>query len=186
MLIKAALAHVQFETIHPFLDGNGRIGRLLITLLFCHEGVLRQPLLYLSLYFKQHRDEYFDLLMKVRQTGDWESWLRFFAIGVREVAEGAVATSHRLNEIVKQDRQKIRELGRKAGSALRIHQALQSRPIVSAAFLAKVTKMSPPTVSAALGSLQKVGIINEVTGRKRKRIYAYTSYLSLMNKGTEL
>lgn len=186
VLIKAALAHVQFETIHPFLDGNGRIGRLLITLLFCHEGVLRQPLLYLSLYFKQHRDEYFDLLMKVRQTGDWESWLRFFAIGVREVAEGAVATSHRLNEIVKQDRQKIRELGRKAGSALRIHQALQSRPIVNAAYLAEVTKMSPPTVSAALGSLQEVGIINEVTGRKRKRIYAYTSYLGLMNKGTEL
>jgi len=184
-LIKAALMHVQFETIHPFLDGNGRIGRLLITLLLCHEGILRQPLLYLSLYFKQHRDRYFDLLTKVRLVGDWEAWLKFFAVGVREMAEGAVATAHRLNDIFNNDRQIIRDFGRQAGSALRIHQVLQSRPITSAPFLVKATKMSPPTVAAALESLQKEKIIKEVTGRKRKRLYAHTRYLDLMNKGTE-
>lgn len=184
VLIKAALMHVQFESIHPFLDGNGRIGRLLITLLFCHEGILRRPLLYLSLYFKQHRDKYFDLLTNVRQAGDWEAWLRFFAIGVREMAEGAVATAHRLNDIFKDDRRAIRDLGRRAGSALRVHQVLQSRPIASAPFLAKATKMSAPTVAASLDALQKERIINEITGRKRKRIYVYKRYLDLMNKGT--
>jgi len=184
-LIKAALTHVQFETIHPFLDGNGRIGRLLITLLLCHEGILRQPLLYLSLYFKQHRDEYFNLLTKIRLEGDWEAWLKFFAVGVREMAEGAVATANRLNGIFDEDRRAIRALGRKAGSALRIHQVLQSRPLASAPFLAKATKMSAPTVAGALESLQKERIVREVTGRKRKRVYAYQRYLEIMNKGTE-
>jgi Fic family protein len=186
ILVKAALVHVQFETIHPFLDGNGRIGRLLITLLLCHDKILRHPLLYLSLYFKQHRDQYFQLLTKVRTEGDWEAWLKFFVIGVREMAEGAVATARRLNDIFHEDRQAIRELGRIAGSALRIHQVFQKRPIASAPFLAKVTKMSPPTVTAALKALQKVKIIEEVTGRKRKRLYAYKKYLSLMNQGTEI
>lgn len=186
VLIKAALMHVQFETIHPFQDGNGRIGRLLITLLLCHEGILHHPLLYLSLYFKQHRDQYFSLLMKVRTEGDWEAWLRFFTVGLREMAAGAVATAHRLNDICNEDRQVIRDLGRRAGSALRIHQVFQSRPIASAPFLAKVTKMSPPTVAAALETLQKEKIVKEVTGRKRRRLYAYKKYLDLMNKGTEL
>ena len=184
-LIKAALVHVQFESIHPFLDGNGRIGRLLITLLLCHEGVLRQPLLYLSLYFKQNRAQYFDLLTKVRTEGDWEAWIRFFAVGVREMAEGAVATARRLNDICNADRQVIQDLGRKAGSALRIHQVFQGRPIASIPFLSKMTKMSPPTIAAALDSLQKAKIIKEVTGRKRKRIYVYQRYLDLMKKGTE-
>jgi Fic family protein len=186
ILIKAALMHAQFETIHPFLDGNGRIGRLLITLLLCHDKILRHPLLYLSLYFKQHRDQYFQLLTKVRTEGGWEAWLKFFVIGVREMAEGAVATARRLNDIFHEDRQAIRELGRMAGSALRIHQVFQKRPIASAPFLAKVTKLSPPTVAAALRALQKVKIIEEVTGRKRKRLYAYKKYLSLMNQGTEI
>ncbi len=185
-LIKAALAHVQFETIHPFLDGNGRIGRLLITLMLCHEGVLRQPLLYLSLYLKQHRSQYFDLLMKVRKEGDWESWLRFFVIGVREMAEGAVATARKLNDIGVEDRKKIGEIGRKAGSALRIHQAFQSRPIANIPFLAKATKLSVPAVTGALEALQEEGIIKEVSGRKRYRFFAYERYLDLMRKGTEL
>lgn len=184
-LIKAALMHVQFETIHPFLDGNGRIGRLLITLLLCQEGILRRPLLYLSLYFKQHRNEYFDLLTRVRREGEWETWLKFFAVGVREMAEGAVATAHHLSDIFNADRTVIRDMGRRAGSALRIHQVLQSRPIASAPFLVKVTKMSPPTVAATLASLQQRKIIREVTGRKRKRVYVYKKYLDLMNKGTE-
>ncbi|HPW17361.1 MAG TPA: Fic family protein [Candidatus Aminicenantes bacterium] len=184
-LIKAALMHVQFETIHPFLDGNGRIGRLLITLLLCHEGILRRPLLYLSLYFKRRRNEYFDLLTRVRREGEWEAWLKFFAVGVREMAEGAVATAHRLNDIFAADRTVIRDMGRKAGSALRIHQVLQSRPVVSAPFLARIAKMSPPTVAATLASLQQHKIIREVTGRKRKRVYVYKRYLDLMNEGTE-
>jgi Fic family protein len=185
-LIKAALMHVQFETVHPFLDGNGRIGRLLITLLLCQSGILRRPLLYLSLYFKLHRAEYFDLLTRVRLEGDWEAWLRFFTVGVREMAEGAVSTAHRLNDIAIQDRSVIKDLGRGAGSALQIHQVLQSRPLASAPFLAVATKLSPPTVATALESLQGAGIVSEITGRKRKRIYAYKKYIDLMNKGTEL
>lgn len=185
-LIKAALMHVQFETVHPFLDGNGRIGRLLITLLLCQSGILRRPLVYLSLYFKLHRAEYFDLLTRVRLEGDWEAWLRFFAVGVREMAEGAVSTALSLNDIAIQDRRAIRDLGRGAGSSLRIHQVLQSRPLAGAPFLAIATKLSPPTVAKALESLQEAGIVSEITGRKRKRIYAYKRYIDLMNKGTEL
>lgn len=185
VLIKAALSHVQFETIHPFLDGNGRIGRLLITLLLCREGVLRHPLLYLSLYFKEHRSEYFDLLMKARTEGDWEAWIRFFARGVREMAEGAVTTARRLSDICSNDRETIRDLGRMAGSALRVHQVFQNRPIASIPFLSKKTKMTPPTIAAALKALQKEKIIDEVTGRKRRRLYAYKKYIDLMKKGTE-
>ena len=186
ILIKAALAHVQFETIHPFSDGNGRIGRLLITLLLCHEGVLRQPLLYLSLYFKQNRSQYFDLLMKVRQEGDWEAWLRFFVEGVREMAEGAVTTARRLNDAAEEDRKKIRDFGRKASSALRIHGVLQGRPIANIPFLSSRTKISPPTVTSVLEALQKVGIVKEVTGRKRNRLYAYEKFLDILRQGTEI
>ena len=185
-LIKTALMHVQFETIHPFLDGNGRIGRLLITLMLCHEKILRKPLLYLSLYFKQHRDEYFNLLSRVREAGDWEAWLAFFVAGVREMAEGAVAAAHSLNEIFMTDRRTIENLGRKAGSALRIHQVLQSRPIVSAPYLSKTTLISPPTVEVVLKALQDERIIREITGRKRRRLYAYVKYLEIMSKGTEI
>jgi Fic family protein len=186
ILVKAALAHVQFETIHPFSDGNGRIGRLLITLLLCHEGVLRQPLLYLSLYFKQNRSQYFDLLMKVRQEGDWEAWLRFFVEGVREMAEGAVTTARRLNDAAEEDRKKIRDFGRKASSALRVHGVLQGRPIANIPFLSSRTKISPPTVTSVLEALQKVGIVKEVTGRKRNRLYAYGKILDILRQGTEI
>ncbi len=186
ILVKAALSHVQFETIHPFSDGNGRIGRLLITLLLCHEGVLRQPLLYLSLYFKQHRPQYFDLLMKVRQEGDWEGWLRFFVDGVREMAEGAVATARRLNDMVEEDRRRIRDLGRKASSALRIHEVLQGRPIAHIPFLSNKTKISTPTVTSVLDALQKIGIVKEITGRKRNRLYTYEKCLDILRQGTEI
>lgn len=185
-LIKAALTHVQFETIHPFLDGNGRIGRLLTTLLFCREGILRQPLLYLSLYFKQNRAKYFELLMKVRTEGDWEAWIRFFTVGIRKMSEGAVATARRLNDIGERDRANICELGRRAGSALRIHQALQERPIANASFLSRRTKLSVPSVIGALTALQEAGLVREVTRQKRYRVYAYDEYLELLKKGTEL
>ena len=185
-LIRAGLAHVQFETIHPFLDGNGRVGRLLITLLLCNASVLRQPLLYLSLYFKQHRSEYYDLLNRVRHTGDWEEWLAFFLEGVRVTAEGAVATSRRLVDMFASDRTTIeRRAGRRAGSALRVHDALQARPVLSLPRVCTHTKLSFPTAAAAMESLVEQGIARELTGRPRNRIFAYDRYFSILAEGTE-
>ena len=132
VILRAGLAHVQFETIHPFLDGNGRVGRLLITLLLCDAGLLSQPLLYLSLYFKQHRGDYYDLLNHVRRTGEWEAWLDFFLEGVKRTAEGAVSTARGLSRMFQEDRNRIQAAGgRKTGSALRVHDALKARPILS-------------------------------------------------------
>jgi len=182
VLLKAALAHVQFETVHPFLDGNGRVGRLLITLLLCAEGVLRQPLLYLSLYLKQNRTRYYDLLQGVRQTGDWEEWLTFFADGVRDTAEGAAQTARRLVDLFERDRQKIQAIGRLAGSALRVHDALQRRPLSTIAGLRKATGLSVPTVTTALGRLR---IVREVTSRRRNRVYSYAPYMRILSEGTE-
>ena len=185
VLLRAGLAHVQFETIHPFLDGNGRVGRLLITLLLCHAGVLREPLLYLSLYFKQHRSAYYDLLDEVRRTGDWEAWLAFFLKGVRETAEGAVATSTRLTDLFKTNAARIEELGRRAGSALRVHQALTSHPVRSLSQVCDHSGLTPPTASSAMKSLVELGIAREITGRRRGRLFAYDGYLSILNEGTE-
>ncbi len=184
-LIKAALAHAQFESIHPFLDGNGRIGRLLVTLLFCHEEILREPLLYSSLYFKQHRTRYFDLLQQVRTEGDWEAWLLFFVEGIREMAEGAVATARRLSTVADEDRQRIQSLGRLAGSALRVHQTMQEKPLGSIPWLVRGTGLSVPTVTAVLKALQGAGIVKEITGRKRNRLFSYEKYLDIMRQGTE-
>lgn len=184
-LIKAALAHAQFETIHPFLDGNGRVGRLLVTLLLCAEHVLVQPLLYLSLYLKQHRDEYYRLLTRVRTTGDWEAWLSFFASGVEETAAGAVSTVQRLVTLFKEDRDRIAALGRISGSALRVHHALQERPLDTPTRLAERTGLTVPTVNSALVSLATAGIVHEVTGRRRGRVFGYTRYLRVLGEGTE-
>ena len=187
VLIRAGLAHVQFETIHPFLDGNGRVGRLLITLLLCNAGVLHQPLLYLSLYFKQHRSDYYDLLNRVRRTGDWEEWLAFFLEGVRVTADGAVATSRRLVDLFASDRAVIaRHAGRRAGSALRVHDALKARPIVSLPQVSVDTSLSFQTASAAMQSLVEQGIARELTGRARNRKFAYDRYLSILAEGTEV
>ena len=186
-LVRAGLAHVQFETIHPFLDGNGRVGRLLITLLLCHAGVLRQPLLYLSLYFKQHRSEYYDLLNRIRRTGDWEEWLAFFLEGVRVTAEGAVATSRRLVDVFASDRTAIEQhAGRRAGSTLRVHDALQARPVVSLTQVCVHTGLSFQTASTAMRSLVEQGIARELTGRARNRKFAYDRYLSILTEGTEV
>ena len=184
-LIKAALAHVQFETIHPFLDGNGRVGRLLIPLILCREGILQEPLLYMSLYLKNHRARYFDSLMAVRLKGVWEEWLSFFSEGVREMAEGAVATARRLDAIAVEDRDHIRSLGRMAGTVLRIHQTLQKRPMESIPSLAKKTGLSIPAVTRAIEALHKGGIIKEITGKKRNRIFIYVRYLDILRQGTE-
>jgi Fic family protein len=184
-LLKAALAHVQFETIHPFLDGNGRVGRLLVTLLLCVEGVLREPLLYVSLYFKQRRDEYFALLDRVRTHGEWESWVGFFANGIAESCAGAVRTAQRLVQLGQSDRERIRGLGRAAGTALRLHHALQERPIASATNLAKRTGVSMPAVLKSLGALEELGIVREMTGRRRNRVFSYAPYIAVLSEGTE-
>jgi Fic family protein len=184
LLIKAALAHAQFETIHPFLDGNGRVGRLLVPLLLCLEGVLREPLLYLSLYFKSHRDRYYELLNAVRIKGEWEAWVEFFLEGVQEMAENAVGSARRLADMMSRDRARIQRLGRVAGSSLQVHQSLQARPITTLASLAKETRLTMPTVTKAVQALEDEGIVNEITGRRRGRIYSYREYMNIMNEGT--
>jgi Fic family protein len=185
VLIKSALAHVQFETIHPFLDGNGRLGRLLITFLLCAEGALTEPLLYLSLYFKTHRTTYYDLLQRVRTDGDWESWLRFFLAGVHETAEQAALAARRILQLFERDRRRIEQIGRAAGSALRVHQMLQGRPYLSIPAAAEQLDLSAPTVATAVNHLQRLGIVSELTGRRRNRLYLYGEYLGILNEGTE-
>jgi Fic family protein len=184
-LLKAALAHVQFETIHPFLDGNGRVGRLLITLILVNEGVLTEPLLYLSLHFKQHRATYYELLDRVRTTGDWEAWVSFFAEGVRDAATGAVATARRLAQLVADDRVRLGGLKRLRASALLLHHALQKRPLASAQMLATETGLSEPPVNKGLDALINLGLVREITGRRRGRLYTYAGYLDILNEGTE-
>ena len=183
-LVKAALAHVQFETIHPFLDGNGRLGRMLITLLLVADGVLQEPLLYLSLYFKTHRTSYYELLQRVRTEGDWEAWLSFFLNGVKETAEGAVATAQRLARLFKEDRDRIGTLGRISGSALRVHYALQQHPIQTVLTVTQRTGLTVPTVTAVMKALEAQGVVRELTGKRRGRVYAYQRYLQLLDEGT--
>ena len=186
VLLKAALAHVQFETIHPFLDGNGRLGRLLITLLLCEQKVLREPMLYLSLYFKTHRQYYYELLNRVRLTGDWEPWLDSFAEAVIVTATQAVETAQQLLQLSKQDQDKIRGLGRAEASALRVQQAMMEHPIANSGSLVEKTGISPATVNKALGHLERLGIVRELTTRRRNRLFSYASYIEIMSRGTEL
>ncbi len=185
IVVRAGLAHVQFETIHPFLDGNGRVGRLLITLLLCHSGVLKEPFLYLSLFLKQNRSTYYELLDTVRRDGDWEAWLLFFLEGVRQTAEGAVDTARRLVGLFSDDRERIKPRGRVAGSALRVHDALKARPVTSMQELGARTGLSLPAVTAGLDVLIDLGIARELTGKKRNRVFAYDRYLAILNEGTE-
>lgn len=186
VLLKAALAHVQFETIHPFLDGNGRLGRLLITLLLCEQQVLQQPMLYLSLYFKTHRTYYYELLNNVRLTGDWEAWLDFFVEAVIVTATQAVETTQQLLDLSNQDRDKISGLGRAAASTLQVHRALMEHPIATSGWLVQKTGITPITVNRALGHLERLGIVRELTAQKRNRMFSYTGYVEIMNRGTEL
>ena len=186
VLLRAGLAHVQFETIHPFLDGNGRVGRLLITLLLCEAGLLSNPLLYLSLYLKQHRTRYYDLLTHVRETGDWEAWLAFFLEGVRLTAEGAVSTARRLSRMFQDHRDHIQDsCGRKAGSVLRVHDALRQRTIVSLPVASRETQLSFRTVSLAMERLVALRMAREITGKRRNRLFVYDQYLAILNEGTE-
>lgn len=185
ILVRAGLAHVQFETIHPFLDGNGRVGRLLITLLLCDAGVLREPLLYLSLYLKERRNTYYNLLDAVRRQGDWERWLAFFIDGVRQTADSAVTTAERLGTLFREDRDHIVGMGRRAGSALRVHDALKARPLASVQDVSARSGLSFPAVAASIDLLADLGIVRERTGRRRNRIFAYDRYLAILSEGTE-
>ena len=185
-LIKAALSHVQFETIHPYLDGNGRLGRLLIPLILVHERVLREPLLYVSLYFKAYRSNYYEMLQRVRLRGDWAEWLWFFATAVRVAAAQAVDTAQALNALGESDREHIRALGRTTSSALQVHQALFARPVTTIPAIGAVTGQSPHTINKMLDAMIELGLVREVTGMKRNRIYEYSAYLELLNReGTE-
>ena len=186
MLARAGMAHVQFETIHPFLDGNGRVGRLLITFQLCDAGVLSEPLLYLSLYFKRHRSTYYDLLDSVRRTGDWEKWLAFFFEGVLETAQGAVTTSHKLLGVFEEDRNRIAQRGGpRAGSALRVYEALTLHPILSLTEAHQRAEVTFRTASFAMELLVNLGIAREITGQRRNRLFAYDRYLDVLIEGTE-
>ncbi len=186
ILVQAGLVHVQFETIHPFLDGNGRVGRLLVTLLLCASGFLREPLLYLSLYLKQHRPEYYRLLDLVRREGDWEEWLAFFLEGVAETAEGAVKTARRLVDLFDADRDFIQKgAGRQAGSLLRVHEALKQRPLSTLSAAASRSGLSFPATASAMEALCASGVARELTGKKRNRVFVYDKYLAALTEGTE-
>lgn len=182
-LVKIALAHVQFETIHPFLDGNGRIGRLLIPLYLCAEGILSEPMLYLSLFFKTHRKLYYELLQTVRTEGDWERWLLFFLEGVELTANQAAQVATVAVKLFERDQKKVETLGRATASALRVHRLLQKKPVMTIASAARDLKMSFPTASAALLRMKKLGMVQEISGRRRNRTFVYAKYLNLLNEG---
>lgn len=181
-LIKAALAHVQFETIHPYLDGNGRLGRLLIPLLLVNEGVLRHPMLYLSLYFRAHRSDYYAALQSVRLTGDWEDWLWFFTTAIVHTAHQAIETASALLALVDADRQRLEQLGRLTPFAMQVHRSLSERPVSTIAAICATTSQSPHTVAKMLNAMQDLGMVREVTGMKRNRIFEYTACLAILNR----
>lgn len=184
VLARAALAHVQFETIHPFLDGNGRLGRLLIALMLHHGQLLSEPLLYLSLYLKEHRSRYYELLNHVRVTGDWETWIDFFLEGVAQTAQQAVKTAQLLVAQFQSDEAKLRSLGRAGGASSRVLAALRERPVLSLGHVAEMTSLSFPTASKAMQALLNAGIARELTGLRRNRVYVYDAYMRTLNEGT--
>ena len=169
----------------PFLDGNGRLGRLLITFLLCTQGILKEPILYLSLYLKTHRQTYYDLLQRVRERGDWETWLEFFLKGIAETSRQAADTARELRDLFEADRRRIERLGRPAASALRVHRRLQRNPLVAIGDAARDLRLSPPTVANAVRHLESLGILRETTGKRRGRLFVYDAYLDILNRGTE-
>jgi Fic family protein len=185
VLLKAALAHVQFETIHPFLDGNGRLGRLLIALLLHHGRLLAQPLLYLSLFFKEHRSLYYELLDRVRTKGDWEAWVDFFLEGVETTAHSAVQTARRLVDLFEEDTRRIAATGRSAANTLRVLAALRERPVLTLGHLCRQHQISFPTAGKAMQKLVSAGIARELTGQRRNRVFIYDAYLGILNEGGE-
>jgi Fic family protein len=184
-LIRAGLLHVQFETIHPYLDGNGRIGRLFITLLLEHWGLLDVPLLYLSMYFKRHRAEYYRRLDGVRTDGDFEGWLKYFLEGVAVIADETVGTSQKLFALTNADRAKMLAVRSTSVAGIRLFELLPANPIITAAKAVKLLKTTKPTANKAVSGLVEAGILVETTGRRRDRAYSYEAYLNLLRSGTE-
>lgn len=185
LLVRSALVHVQFETIHPFLDGNGRLGRLLITLMLIVGGALHQPNLYLSLYFKTHRQVYYDKLQRVRTNGDLEGWLDYFLEGVRDTADRAAYAGKELLALFEADRERIEKLGRPAGSAHRVHQYLQSKLALIVPNAAEQLSLSAPTVRKSVNHLVELGILKEITGKKRNQVFVYSEYMKILSIGAE-
>jgi len=185
MLVKAGLVHVQFETIHPFLDGNGRLGRLLIILLLCESGLLNEPILYLSLYFKENRDIYYRLLQEVRTNGTWEACLEFFLKGINEIARQAISTAKLLTKLFEEDLIKINSLGRAKFSCLKVYEYLQSLPQVTSSLLVKELHISHPTARSTLSHLSNLNITAEISEKKRGKIYVYKTYLDILEEGTK-
>lgn len=182
-LIKAALAHHQFETIHPFLDGNGRLGRLLITFILCVEGMMREPMLYLSLYFKTERQAYYDHLQLVRETGDWEEWIQFFLKGVIKTANQAIETAQKILKLFTEDRKNIEAIGKPSASTLIVHSYLQKHPITDAKKTTEHCKVTLPTANKSLHHLTDLGIVKEITGKTRNKVYVYQKYLDILSEG---
>jgi Fic family protein len=185
-LLKAGLAHAQFETIHPFLDGNGRMGRLLISFILCHDQVLEKPLLYLSLFFKKHRQEYYERLNAVRRDGDWEGWIKYYLQGVYEISKQATDAAKAIMDLMATDRQKTAGLGKAAPTALKLLEMLYRRPYVTIPYVAKEIGISSPAASKAANNLAALGILKEVSGKKRDRVFLHESYLAIIREGTEL
>ncbi len=185
-LIKAGLLHVQFESIHPFLDGNGRLGRLMIALFLVEKKILREPLLYLSLYLKTHREQYYQLLQDVRLRGDWEAWMEFFLTGVAETANNAYESAMRIVALFHADRERIGASGENTNSMLRLHELLQMHPFLNAAQARQKTGLSVPTVNKAFEALERLQVVGEITGRQRGRVFAYTRFLGILESGMEV
>ncbi|MBW4419850.1 MAG: Fic family protein [Myxacorys californica WJT36-NPBG1] len=179
-LIKVGLAHAQFETIHPFLDGNGRTGRLLITFLLCEQNILKRPLLYISYYFKKYRTEYYDRLQSVRDSGNWEGWLKFFLRGVNEVAQEASTTARNIVNMKEQHRQLVlNKMGRRSGNAIALLETLYSKPIFTVEFVQTTTELSYPNANSLVRDLCDIGLLEEITGQKRNRAFSYAPYLDV-------
>ena len=186
VLAKCGLVHAQFETIHPFQDGNGRVGRLLITFLLCHAGVLSRPLLYLSYYFRRHRGEYYERLQAVRDTGDWEGWLRFFLRGVAEVSAQAADTAKRIVAMQQEHRALIRENTKRTQAPVRLLERLYGMPVISVAEGARLLDTPNRQVAQrAVSALARLGLLTEITGKQRRRLFAYWPYIHLLREGTD-
>jgi len=179
-LIKIGLAHAQFETIHPFLDGNGRTGRLLITFLLCEQNILQRPLLYISYYFKKNRAEYYDHLQAVRDSGNWEGWLKFFLCGVYEVAQEAAATARKIVNLKEEHRQLVlNKMGRRSGNAIALLESLYFKPIFTVEHAEAITNLSYPNANSLIKNLSDLGLLQEITGQKRNRAFSYAPYLAV-------
>jgi len=184
-LIRAAIAHVQFETIHPFLDGNGRLGRLLVSLMLVESGLLKTPILYLSLYMKQNRETYYNLLQEVRMHGTWETWIEFFLTGTIYSSNQAVKTAVSINNLLEKDLDKIETTGRARFSCERVFEYIKKLPQVSVNLLTKELGISSPTARKALNNMVNLGILEEISGKQRNKVYVYRKYLNILEEDAE-